>query len=316
MLMRRRPLNPNLHRNLNLGLVRCHGVNRNRLRLRSGLRLRGATLALLLVLPPFVIRHSSFAASITLTPSADTALHEYFPGHNLGAQAWMTAGTTQNGPRTRGLMMFDLTGVIPPGSVINSVSLTVDVTGQPVDGDAPSNFGLHRMLVGWNEGAGSGAPPSLGRPALPGETTWNERVAGLAAWGAPGGLAGVDFAAQFSSDTFIYGVNFSPYVFDTTARLVADVQLWLDQPAQNFGWMLMTQAESEIFSARRFASREDPFRAPSLVIDFTPVPEPAAWMLLALAGGALWLRRKFASPPRDRSRFGEAKARPARWRAG
>lgn len=232
------------------------------------------------------------ADTVYLRPSADTTLHEYFPDNNLGAQIHFNAGTTQNGPRTRGLMAFDIAAAIPPGSTINSVSLTLEVVGQPVDGDAPSNFGLHRMLVGWGEGAGSGNPPFLGRPAMPGEANWTHRLAGSTPWAAPGGLAGVDFMAQFSSDTFIYGVNFSPYLFDTTARLVADVQLWLDQPAQNFGWMLLTQSENEIFSARRFASREDPFRAPQLLIDFTPVPEPAVWGLAAAGGILLLLRRR------------------------
>lgn len=225
---------------------------------------------------------------VTLNPSADTALHEYFPGNNLGAQAWLTAGTTQNGPRTRGLMQFDLTGVIPLGAIINSVTLTLEVTRTPIDGDAPSNFLLHRMLVDWAEGTGSGNPPTLGRAALPGETTWNERRAGAAPWGAPGGLAGVDYAAAWSGQQFIYGENFSPYTFASTPGLVADAQRWLDQPASNFGWMMLTQDESANFSARRFASREDPFRAPILEIDFTPVPEPSTWALLGLAGVVWW----------------------------
>jgi hypothetical protein len=234
----------------------------------------------------------ALADNVTLTPSADTTLHEYFPENNFGAQVHMNAGTTQNGPRTRGLLAFDVAEAIPSGSIINSVTLTLEVVGQPVDGDAPSNFGLHRMLLGWGEGTGSGEPPFLGRLALPGEATWRQRFAGLAEWAAPGGLAGVDFAAQFSSDTFIYGVNFSPYVFDTTERLAEDVQLWLDQPRQNFGWMLLTQSEEEIFSARRFASREDPFRAPRLMIDFTPVPEPGVWAFGVMASGVWWFGRK------------------------
>jgi hypothetical protein len=232
------------------------------------------------------------ADHVTLTPSADTTLHENFPENNFGAQIHVNAGTTQNGPRTRGLLAFDVAEAIPSGSIINSVTLTLEVVGQPVDGDAPSNFGLHRMLLGWGEGTGSGEPPFLGRPALPGEATWTQRFAGLAEWAAPGGLAGVDFAAQFSSDTFIYGVNFSPYVFDSTERVVEDVRLWLDQPGQNFGWMLLTQSEQEIFSARRFASREDLFRAPRLMIDFTPVPEPTT-VTLAMLAVIVWAARGF-----------------------
>jgi hypothetical protein len=231
------------------------------------------------------------ADNVTLTPSADTTLHENFPENNLGAQVYLNAGTTQNGPRTRGLMAFDVAGAVPPGAIINSVTLTLEVVGQPVDGDAPSNFGVHRMLVGWGEGTGSGNPPFLGQPALPGEANWNFRFAASAPWAAPGGLAGVDFASPFSSDTFIYGVNFSPYSFETTQRLVDDVQLWLDQPGQNYGWMLLTQAENENFSARRVGAREDPLQAPRLMIDFTPVPEPGTVELIGAGVGVGLLLR-------------------------
>lgn len=228
------------------------------------------------------------ADTVSLHPSADTTLLEYFSGNNFGGQAWFNAGTTQNGPRNRGLVRFDIAGAVPVGATINSVSLTLEVTGQPVDGDAPSTFGLHRMLVDWGEGTGTGNPPLLGRPALPGEANWNERLAGSAPWAAPGGLAGVDFAALRSGDAYVYGVIFSPYTFFTAPGLISDVQSWLDQPASNFGWMMMTQDETANFSARRFASREDPFRAPILEIDFTPVPEPSTWALLGLAGVVWW----------------------------
>ena len=284
MSMRHRPLNPELHHNPNPPHGRFTGVSRRRLRL--GLR---NTAAVCLLLHP---ASSLFAETITLNPSADTALHEYFPENNLGAQAWLTAGTTQNGPRTRGLMRFDFTGLIPAGAIVNSVTLTLEVTRTPIDGDAPSSFLLHRMLVGWGEGTGSGTPPLLGRAALPGEANWTYRFAGSAPWAAPGGLAGVDYAAARSGEQFVYGENFSPYTFASTGGLVADAQRWLDHPDQNFGWMLLTQDETANFSARRFASREDPFRAPLLEIDFTPVPEPSTWALLALAGGAAWWRRR------------------------
>jgi hypothetical protein len=54
--------------------------------------------------------------------------------------------------------------------------------------------------------------------------------------------------------------------------LVADVQLWLDQPGSNFGWMLLCQSEGTAFSARRFGSRENPFTTPALAIEFLLPP--------------------------------------------
>ena len=53
-----------------------------------------------------------------------------------------------------------------------------------------------------------------------------------------------------------------------------DVQLWLDDPAQNHGWMLRCESEEQNFTARRFGSREleDPSTSPTLTIDFQPPP--------------------------------------------
>jgi hypothetical protein len=81
-------------------------------------------------------------------------------------------------------------------------------------------------------------------------------------------LAGVDFSETVSSERYVYGEDGSPYVFNSTSSLVADLQFWLSQPVNNFGWMLISRSENENFSARRFASREDPGRAPLLAVDF------------------------------------------------
>src|SRR5207249_7454081 len=48
----------------------------------------------------------------------------------------------------------------------------------------------------------------------------------------------------------------------------ADAQAWLNNPATNFGWMLITESERTPESARRFGSREDPSHAPVLVIGY------------------------------------------------
>jgi hypothetical protein len=204
-----------------------------------------------------------------LNPSADTALLENFPTNNFGGQKYFNAGTTQNYTRNRGLIKFDLAAQLPAGAKITAVSLTVEVVGQPIDGDNPSTFELHRMLRDWGEGAGSGNPPTLGRPALPGEADWTYRFAQTTnIWATPGGLPNIDFADFGSSEQYIYGTSLSPYTFESSADTVADAQLWLDSPASNFGWMLISRSETDNFSARRFASREDLLRAPILTVDY------------------------------------------------
>jgi len=217
------------------------------------------------------------AQSIILTSVADTTLIESAPDNNLGGASMVNAGTTQTSlppNRNRGLFRFDLTGQLPRGSRIARVDFVVEVTGQPKDGFASSSFGLHRVLKPWGEGAKMSPEPThpgLGAPATAGEATWNCRFAlSTNNWTIPGGAATNDFAAEVSAETVIYGIGDSPYTFFSTPALVADAQTWLDDPATNFGWMLICQAEQANFTARRFASREDTGRAPYLVIEYAP----------------------------------------------
>ena len=55
--------------------------------------------------------------------------------------------------------------------------------------------------------------------------------------------------------------------------MVADVQLWLDNPSQNFGWIVIGD-ETQIETAKRFATKENTDNGgqdrPSLVVNFTP----------------------------------------------
>ncbi len=222
---------------------------------------------------------------VTLVPSHDTTLIEIQPDRNNGGQAWVNAGTTQNGTRNRGLFQWDLTGVIPSGATVESVDVTLEVTRVPGCGIANSSFSLYRMLRSWGEGdkvaldnaGGQGAPATLG------EATWNERFFGASRWAAPGGLAGVDFLASPSASDYIYDRGRSPYTFASGSELVADVQGWVKDPSSNFGWLLMTDDEGTPFTARHFGSREDPNAPPLLTIEFAVVPEPG-WLTLCAIG--------------------------------
>lgn len=217
------------------------------------------------------------AASLTFIPSADTALIEIAPTNNSGGQAWLLSGKIQNDVyRDRALMKFDFSA-LPTNAIVLSAVVTLEVTRQPGDGLANAPFGLHRMLRPWGEGDKVATTvPGQGLPATAGEATWRHAFFPTNEWTVPGGAAGLDFSDIESSFQFIYGVGQSPYRFESTPELVADVQSWVNSPQSNYGWMLLCDDEATIFTARRFGSREDPDAPPRLDIEFIVPPYVAA----------------------------------------
>ena len=212
------------------------------------------------------------ADQVTLFPSADATLIELKPTNSLGGATWLAAGLTQNGNTNRALMKFDIAAALPAGSTILDIGVRVSVTRTPVDGNADSLFSLRRVLRPWNEGSNVPSDsqyPGLGAPAQPGDATWTHASWGTNAWTIPGGQEGVDYAGGFSASTGIGGID--DYFFEG-AGLITDVQLWLEHPEQNFGWMLKTEEEDTIFTARRFGSREleDAGESPQLIITYLP----------------------------------------------
>jgi hypothetical protein len=231
---------------------------------------------------------SGWADTMTLTPSADATLFQVNPNNSAGGDVFFNAGTTQNRTRNRALLRFDIGSVIPAGAQITGATLEVEVIRRPVDGFEASLFGLHRVLRPWGEGTTivEDNAGGLGAPAMPGDATWAHRFAFTEPWAAPGGAPGIDYKAEFSGSTFLFDVDL--YQFESTLDMTADLQYWLDNPTNNFGWMLMTESEELPFTARRFASREDPNGGgPRLIVDFTIVPEPGTMLLCGI--GFLWL---------------------------
>ena len=226
------------------------------------------------------------AAQVVLRPSADASLMEVAPNNNNGGEAWSLGGTTQNFTRNRALMTYDFSE-IPANSTITAVSMMFEVTRRPADGFNPAPFGLHRMLVSWGEGNKIAIDNAggMGAPATEGEVTWNSRYHSLTPWVQPGGAAGSEYALEPSSVEYIYGPGESPYFFRSTELLIQDVQYWLSNPTNNFGWMIVCQTEDVNFTARRFASSEDPLDlGPYLFVDFEAVPEPSTWALISVGG--------------------------------
>jgi uncharacterized protein (TIGR03118 family) len=209
-----------------------------------------------------------FAATATLTVAEDTFINSGAPGNNAGATGWFDAGTDGTGGVRRGLLRFDLSS-IPAGSTITSAVLQLTVVKVPASNPVNSTFDLFRLLAGWNEGTQSGS--NSGAPAAPGEATWNARTRGTANWTTPGAKS--DAAATASASTAV-GSSHDATCSWSGSGLVADVQLWVNNPAQNFGWLLSSRAEGSLHSVRGFAARESGANIGTLVVGYTPAPPP------------------------------------------
>lgn len=223
------------------------------------------------------------AANITLSPIRDNSI--YAENNNSNALGNIFVGRTAGVSGTsirRGLLEFDIAGNLPAGSVINSVTLTLQILGAgPAAGS--DILELHPLLADWGEGTSSGTGPG----ALPttNDATWNFRLFSTASWATPGG----DFGP--TSGTTTLGAA-STATLSSQPGMVANVQNWLDTPGANFGWLMRYSNETTPSTARYFGSRESaPASRPALAIDYTVVPEPGSLTLLAI-GAACALRRR------------------------
>ncbi len=180
-------------------------------------------------------------------------------------------GNSNTGALHRALMAFDISGNIPAGASINSVVLSYNVSASAPGAGVQSLF-LHKATNNWGEGT-SYSSGGGGSAATATDATWLHARYPDSFWTAPGG----DFVPLPSATTWVGDVG--SYVW-SSAGLRADVQLWLADPAANFGWLLSGEAGTPR-TVRRFDSRETdvPSHRPRLHIFYSePVPSrPTTW---------------------------------------
>src|SRR5437773_1232248 len=216
---------------------------------------------------------SAIAAIINLTPSKDNTLYEYDPAegdHSNGAGFHFFAGENGMGELRRGVLAFDIAATIPAGSTITAVSLTMNMSMTPVS--SLRTVELHKLLADWGEGT-SHAPMGEGdgAPATPNDATWRHRFFDTIFWTTQGG----DFSPTVSASQSVGGIG--QYTW-SSAQMIADVQSWVNDPASNFGWLVLGD-ESIGATAKRFDTRESA-SPPVLTIQYipgsTPTPTPTA----------------------------------------
>lgn len=176
------------------------------------------------------------------------------------------SGTNGQLDTRRALIRADLS-MIPPGSTITSVSLqlTVWMSGE--------NFGefdytLHKSLKHWGEGTVAGlSEGGFGGAPNPGDATWVSNFHTTSMWSNLGG----DYSPNVSA-TAPAGLAGSNAVWSDNG-MVADLQSWIDAPASNYGWFIVSTIEGQSKRVKKFRSAESPILRPVLIVEYTPPPQ-------------------------------------------
>ncbi len=185
--------------------------------------------------------------------TADTTLFEATPDTNAGGDDGTSVfGEIDNvdGERERALVRFDLSDV-PANGTVTSAKVTF------TSADPGDQVVAHEVLEDWDEA----------------EATWNQAAAGTP-WSTPGGELGAAI-----SDPVAVGAPGEPVevVLDT-----ATVQGWVDDPATNFGFALVSTGHADtahLYTSERGTEEQRPVfeivvEVPDPVVVTTASPLP------------------------------------------
>jgi len=206
------------------------------------------------------------ADTVNLPAEKDNTLYEEGDLSN-GAGDHLFTGSTNTSSIRRSVIRFDIDGAIPTGATIDSVRLTLNVSRN--NNSTAEETSLYRLTSDWGEsGSNASGNEGGGAPAERGDATWQHTFYDNSFWSTPGG----DFVAGASASIPVDVIG--GHAWGSTSGMVADVQQWLDQPASNFGWIIIGN-ESRSATSKRFDSREiQDGNAPRLEVMFTPAPPP------------------------------------------
>ena len=213
-----------------------------------------------------VIPSICLAEDITITATRDTTIFSSPTNFSNGSGDYFFAGKVEDageGTLRRALVFFDIAGHIPAGSTILSATLTVNLSRTP-DENVEHTVSLHPILADWGEGNSHASDnEGMGTMAGSGDATWTHSFFSTMEWTKSGG----DFSESASASRR-FGIKRS-YSWNSTPAMVADVQGWLDNRDNNFGWLLKGD-ESETGSAKRFDSKDnnEGGQKPTLTVEF------------------------------------------------
>ncbi len=203
---------------------------------------------------------AGIAATIDISPSADTYVNALSTGENQGSSTiiWVA-------PNKNGLIQFDLSA-IPSGQTITSAILKVYIGYV----QSSTTTYVYKETDAWTE---MGA-------------TWNT-TDGTTAWGGSAGGYGTgmtpnDAASKLDSTTIN---SLGEFTWDVTSA----AQDWYSNPSSNYGLLLEREPYGQGWKCDSSESSAVEKR-PVLTVTYEPVPEPATIGML-LVGLGLFIRR-------------------------
>lgn len=249
------------------------------------------------VLLALVAAAPASAEIVEIGASKDNTLYESAEGDaSNGVGVHTFTGITAFNEIRRTLIAFDVASVVPRGSILVSATLKLRMS-KTVVGPQPTS--LHRAFADWGEGASDAQnEEGIGDPAEPGDATWVHTFFATDFWSTTGG----DFNPVPSADTLVAGIGFYEW---SSNGMLADVQAWVDDSSENFGWVILGN-ESTGFTAKRFDSRENANESyrPLLTIEYSesvPASSGLGLVLLtiALLAAGTFLAPRYRAAPTD-----------------
>ncbi len=215
--------------------------------------------------------------------TTDTYIDQQSADSNYGTAFYVHLYMYNDNPRRSGLIRFDLTGVLPPLSVIHSATLSLWCY-QVVDMDSNDWLYVAPFRVG----------PA--RAWVETEATWN-RFRGTSYWSLPG-CEGWQYGDRSQSP------DGTPILFTRDSQVgryyhwdvTSSVQAWYSGTANN-GWLLRVTShdgaggEGVSFNTREAGTGNRPY----LTIQYTVIPEPGSLTVLAAGVAGFCFRRRAKS---------------------
>jgi len=211
---------------------------------------------------------SGFASAgdrLALSPIKDNTLYETMDGSlSNGAGAWTFIGLTTSGLR-RSIVAFDVSD-LDVCDQITAVRVIFTIDQAPATSSA-GTAGLHLVLQDWGEGTSDAlSPGGQGTTSTTNDATWIHSFYDTASWNNAGG----DFMMTPSAQAPFGTQSMDVLNFTSTALLIDDVLGWVQDPASNYGWIILGD-EINLRNARRLISKDSQAKeTPTLLIDFVP----------------------------------------------